>query len=146
MTVEGTDKLVIRGGRNRIGRREKWPKKSWEEGEIGGKSREEGESGSESTENGDLLPCYSPLLSMASPIVNQYFKLQHTPLSSLQKNPSEGFESFKIPWQGILNHSNPFSTPHPLRVGVAKVWHEVFRGTWLIFVCFSCLFLAVCNG
>ena len=31
------------GGRNRIGRREKWPKKSWEEGEIGGKSREEGE-------------------------------------------------------------------------------------------------------
>ena len=32
-----------RGGRNRIGRREKWPKKSWEEGEIGGKSREEGE-------------------------------------------------------------------------------------------------------
>ena len=26
-----------RGGRNRIGRREKWPKKSWEEGEIGGK-------------------------------------------------------------------------------------------------------------
>ena len=32
-----------RGGRNRIGRREKWPKQSWEEGEIGGKSREEGE-------------------------------------------------------------------------------------------------------
>ena len=31
------------GGRNRIGRREKWPKKSWEEGEIKGKSREEGE-------------------------------------------------------------------------------------------------------
>ena len=30
------------GGRNRIGRREKWPKQSWEEGEIGGKSREEG--------------------------------------------------------------------------------------------------------
>ena len=27
----------------RIGRREKRPKKSWEEGEIGGKSREEGE-------------------------------------------------------------------------------------------------------
>ena len=26
-----------------IERREKWPKKSWEEGEIGGKSREEGE-------------------------------------------------------------------------------------------------------
>ena len=34
---------IVRGGRNRIGRREKWPKKSWEEGEIGGKSREEGE-------------------------------------------------------------------------------------------------------
>ena len=28
---------VLRGGRNRIGRREKWPKKSWEEGEIGEK-------------------------------------------------------------------------------------------------------------
>ena len=35
--------FLIRGGRNRIGRREKWPKQSWEEGEIGGKSREEGE-------------------------------------------------------------------------------------------------------
>ena len=36
--------LVSYGGeRNRIGRREKWPKKSWEEEEIGGKSREEGE-------------------------------------------------------------------------------------------------------
>ena len=34
----------LRGGRNRIERREKWPKKSWEEGEIGGKSREEGEN------------------------------------------------------------------------------------------------------
>jgi len=34
---------LSRGGRNRIGRREKWPKKSWEEGEVGGKSREEGE-------------------------------------------------------------------------------------------------------
>ena len=32
-----------RGGRNRIGKREKWPKKSWEEREIGGKSRVEGE-------------------------------------------------------------------------------------------------------
>ena len=32
-----------RGGRNRVGKREKWPKQSWEEGEIGGKSREEGE-------------------------------------------------------------------------------------------------------
>ena len=32
-----------RGG-DRIGRREKWPKKSWEEGEIGGKSRAEGEN------------------------------------------------------------------------------------------------------
>ena len=31
------------GGGNRIERREKWPKKGWEEGEIGGKSREEGE-------------------------------------------------------------------------------------------------------
>ena len=28
-----------RGGSKRIGRREKWPKKSWEEGEIGGKVR-----------------------------------------------------------------------------------------------------------
>ena len=35
------DRYLMRG-RNRIGRREKWPKKSWE-GEIGGKSREEGE-------------------------------------------------------------------------------------------------------
>ena len=32
-----------KGRRNRIGRREKWPKKSWEEGKIGEKSREEGE-------------------------------------------------------------------------------------------------------
>ena len=36
-------KIVQGGGRNRIGRREKWPKQSWEEGEIGRKSREEGE-------------------------------------------------------------------------------------------------------
>ena len=60
-----------RGGRNRIGRREKWPKKSWE-GEIGGKSREagekeketfreEGEIGSESREKGDLPPCSTPI-------------------------------------------------------------------------------------
>ena len=49
-----------RGGRNRIGRREKWPKKSWEEGEIGGKSREEGEIGSESREKGDLPPVSPP--------------------------------------------------------------------------------------
>ena len=35
--------FFYRGGRNRIRRREKWPKKSWEEGEIGGKSREEEE-------------------------------------------------------------------------------------------------------
>ena len=35
--------LKHRGGSNRIGRMEKWPKQSWEEGEIGGKSREEGE-------------------------------------------------------------------------------------------------------
>ena len=69
------------GGRNRIGRREKWPKQSWEEGEIGGKSREEGEKeklnfreegeigsksrkegeiGSESREKGDLPPCSTP--------------------------------------------------------------------------------------
>ena len=33
--------VVQGGGRNTIGRREKWPKQSWEEGEIGGKSREE---------------------------------------------------------------------------------------------------------
>ena len=32
-----TDTEVNRWGRNRIGRREKWPKKGWEEGEIGGK-------------------------------------------------------------------------------------------------------------
>ena len=69
-------------GRNRIGRREKWPKQSWEEGEIGGKSREEGEKklnfreegeigsksreggeiGSESREKGDLPPCSTPPL------------------------------------------------------------------------------------
>jgi len=36
--------VIYRGGRNRIGRTEKWPKKSWEEGEIGEKSREEGEN------------------------------------------------------------------------------------------------------
>ena len=62
-----------RGGRNRIGRREKWPKQSWEEGEIGGKSREEGEKkelnfreeeeiSSESREKGDLPPCSTPLI------------------------------------------------------------------------------------
>ena len=38
-------RILLRGGRNRIGRREKWPKKSWEEGEIGGKIRGEGEKG-----------------------------------------------------------------------------------------------------
>ena len=48
------------GGRNRIGRREKWHKKSWEEGEIEGKSREEGEIGLESREKGDLPPCPPP--------------------------------------------------------------------------------------
>ena len=47
-------------------RREKWPKKSWEEGEIGRKSREEGEIGSESREKGDLLPCSSPLRKLYS--------------------------------------------------------------------------------
>ena len=35
--------VLKRRGRNRIGRREKWLKKSWEKGVIGGKSREEGE-------------------------------------------------------------------------------------------------------
>ena len=35
--------FTYRGGRNRIGRRENWPKQSWEEGEIGGRSREGGE-------------------------------------------------------------------------------------------------------
>ena len=35
--------VSLRGGRNRIGRREKWPEQSWEEGETGGKCREEGE-------------------------------------------------------------------------------------------------------
>ena len=44
---------MVRGGRNRIGRREKWPKKSWEEGEIGGKSREQGEIGGKSWEEGE---------------------------------------------------------------------------------------------
>ena len=29
--------LAVLGERNRIGRREKWPKQSWEEGEIGEK-------------------------------------------------------------------------------------------------------------
>ena len=43
LVLEATKFHLERGGRNRIGRREKWPKKSWEEGEIGGKSREEGE-------------------------------------------------------------------------------------------------------
>ena len=41
--LDSPAKPDLRGGRNRIGRREKWPKKSWEEGKIGGKSREEGE-------------------------------------------------------------------------------------------------------
>ena len=70
-------------GRNRIGRREEWSKKSWEEGEIGGKvgrrekkkrnclgrreklaqkSREEGEIGSESRERGDLPPGCLPFV------------------------------------------------------------------------------------
>jgi len=35
--------IAMRGGRNRIGRREKWPKKSWEEGEIGSERREKGD-------------------------------------------------------------------------------------------------------
>ena len=36
--------IHVGGGRNRIGRREKWPKKSWGEGEIGEKSRGEGKN------------------------------------------------------------------------------------------------------
>ena len=38
--------MAKRRGENRIARREKWPKKSWEEGEgeIGGKRRKEGEN------------------------------------------------------------------------------------------------------
>ena len=36
-------KSVLFIGINRGGRRKKWPKKSWEEGEIGEKSREERE-------------------------------------------------------------------------------------------------------
>ena len=71
-----------RGGRNRIGRREKWPKKSWEKGEIGGKSREEGENvrqtfreegeiGSKSREKGDLLPCSSPLMKETQAILTE---------------------------------------------------------------------------
>ena len=80
MTWENTKEYVHReGGRNTIGRREKWPKQSWEEGEIGGKSREEGEKekfrevgeigskskegeiGSESREKGHLPPVPPPL-------------------------------------------------------------------------------------
>ena len=77
--------LFLGMGRNRIGRREKWPKQSWEEGEIGGKSREEGEKekltfreegeigsesreegeiGSESREKGDLPPVPPPSFSL----------------------------------------------------------------------------------
>ena len=81
-----------------IGRREKWPKQSWEEGEIGGKSREEGggkklkfreegeigpksreegEIGSESREKGDLPPCSTPLcrkqLQVVSAILFDWF-------------------------------------------------------------------------
>ena len=39
-----SDHLCNMRGRNRIGRRQKWPRKSWEEGEIGRKSREEREN------------------------------------------------------------------------------------------------------
>ena len=35
---------IQKRGSNRIGSREKWPRKSWEEGEIGGQGREEGEN------------------------------------------------------------------------------------------------------
>ena len=43
IALQGRKMIYSGGGRNRIGRREKWPKQSWEEGEIGRKSREEGE-------------------------------------------------------------------------------------------------------
>ena len=82
-------------------RREKWPQKSWEvgeierksreegedvkkkfreEGEIGSKSREEGEIGSESREKGDLLPYSSPLFIYASVNLDCYneFLARHT--------------------------------------------------------------------
>ena len=39
-----------------------------EEGEIGSKSREEGEIGSESREKGDILPCSSPLSIPTQPV------------------------------------------------------------------------------
>ena len=72
--------LPDRGGRNRIGRREKWPQKSWEEGEkeketfrnegeIGSKSREEGEIGSESREKGDLPPLFHPPLDTGNCLI-----------------------------------------------------------------------------
>ena len=65
MEKKNSQSHVKRRGRNRIGRREKWPNKSWEEGEIGGKSREEGEKeketfreeeeiGSKSREEGEI--------------------------------------------------------------------------------------------
>ena len=82
-TCHVTQKLRnSRRGRNRVGRREKWPKQSREEGEkekltfrevgeIGSKSRERGEIDSESREGGeidsesrekgDLSPCSTPL-------------------------------------------------------------------------------------
>ena len=61
--------IVERGGRNRIGRREKWPKKNLEEGEIGGEKigrREKKKSkrlgrreklDQKVGEEGDLPPC-----------------------------------------------------------------------------------------
>ena len=55
---------------HRIGRREKWPKQSWEEGEIGEKSREEGEKEKltfrEEGEKGDLTPSSTPLFLSSS--------------------------------------------------------------------------------
>ena len=65
----------MESGRNRIGRKEKWPKQSWGEGQIGGKSREEGEKekltfreegefGSKSREKGDLPPVPPPSIDI----------------------------------------------------------------------------------
>ena len=53
---------LIRGGRNRIGRREKKKRNRLGRREkLAHKSKEEGEIGSESREKGDLPPCSPPL-------------------------------------------------------------------------------------
>ena len=63
--------ILLGGGRNRIGRREKWPKKVermekkkrnhlGRREKLAQKSREEGEISSESREKGDLPPCPPP--------------------------------------------------------------------------------------